>query len=319
MLVTILFLILGLGLLYWGAEWLVKGSSLIARYIKISAIIIGLTVVSFATSAPELFVSVTAQLKGSADIAVGNVVGSNIANIGLILGLAALVSSLKIHGRTVKNELPMVIMVSALLFILCIDKQLSRLDGTILIILFGLFLYYNIYFARKDREEKKEIEKELETEKIDRKKRWLWNIFRVLIGLALLVIGSKFLVDSSVEIAKTIGISEMVIGLTLVAIGTSIPELATSLVATIKKEQDISVGNVVGSNIFNILLILGVASLISPIDVNFKMVRVDMAIMIFFAVLLLYLMRRNYQLSRWEGGILLVCYVSYIIYLFTGK
>ncbi len=268
--------------------------------------------VAFGTSAPELVVSVMAALDGHYAISLGNVVGSNICNIGLILGLSALIRPLRIHAQVIRLEIPIVVIVSALLFLLLQDRTIDRLEGALLFS--GILTYtgYSIYLARKENPDCKGTPSD-PSSRTGAGRIWASLLF-VAGGLGLLMAGAKFFLDGAVSLARDLGVGEAFIGLTIVALGTSLPELATSFVAALKKEGDIVVGNVVGSNIFNILCILGVTSLVHPIDMG-GIRMIDMGVMIGIAVLVLPLARSGFRLNRWEGAILLTVYVGYLCYL----
>jgi cation:H+ antiporter len=306
-----LFLAGGLALLYIGAEALVRGGSALALRLGIAPLIVGLTVVAFGTSTPEMVVSVGAALAGNSDISMGNIVGSNICNIGLILGLAAMIQPMKVQVQLVRFDVPIMIATSVVLVVLVADGGLDRIDGFMLCIAMATYMWFLIVGARKDRNAMAEAM----TDTIHATSIPMGRaILMVFVGLGLLVLGGKFFVDGAVSLAERFGISERVIGLTVVAVGTSMPELATSIVAAVKREADISIGNVVGSNIFNILWILGVTGLIRPITTaGFSMV--DYAVMIGFAIALFPLARFGFELSRWKGALLLAGYVAYLTYL----
>jgi len=316
MLLQILLFFVGLVGLYFGAEWLVKGASRFARSFNIKPVVIGLTIVAFGTSMPELVTSVMASIKHSSDIAMGNVIGSNIANIGLILGLSAIVQPLRIDMNLIYREMPIVVGISMLLYFMGWDGTLSRLEGGVL--LGGIFSYtYYVYrVALKEPDavelEYKEFEEFLETKNNTVTK----DIFLIAIGLASLVGGAYLLVHSAMYVARIIGISELVIGLTVIAVGTSLPELATSMIAAIRKESDISVGNVLGSNIFNILAVLGIAAIIQPLQVNNASLRVDMPVMLLFSIFLIPIITWKFVLTRLQGVFLLIGYGIYILWLF---
>ncbi|KAB2835480.1 MAG: calcium/sodium antiporter [Candidatus Brocadia sp.] len=312
MLLQIVLLFAGLAGLYFGAEWLVRGASAFARSFHIKPVVIGLTIVAFGTSAPELVTSVTAGIKHLSDIAMGNVIGSNIANIGLILGLSALVRPLAIDMKLLYREMPIVVGISFLLYFMGWDGTLSRTEGGILC---GGIVMYTFYVYRVALKEANSIEMEYEeflgTKNTNSKN----NIFLILIGLGALLGGAHFLVHSAIYIAKVVGISELVIGLTVIAVGTSLPELATSMVAAIRKESDISVGNVLGSNIFNILAVLGISSIIQPLSVNAVSLIVDMPAMLLFSIFLIPVITWKFVLSRGQGIILLIGYGIYVFWL----
>ncbi|MCC6325457.1 MAG: sodium:calcium antiporter [Candidatus Brocadia sp.] len=313
MVLQIVLLFAGLAGLYYGAEWLVGGASRFARSFQIKPVVIGLTIVAFGTSTPELVTSVTAGMRHLSDIAMGNIIGSNIANIGLILGLSALVRPLTIDTKLLYREMPIVVGISFLLYFMVWDGTLSRTEGAILL---GGIVLYTCYVYRIALKEASLVEQEYEeflgTEDTNVRK----NIFLILIGLGALMGGAHFLVHAAIFIAKVIGISELVIGLTVIAVGTSLPELATSLVAAIRKESDISVGNVLGSNIFNILTVLGISSIIQPLSVNAASLRVDMPVMLFFSIFIIPLITWKFMISRVQGMLLLIGYAVYILWLF---
>ena len=312
MLLQIVLFFAGLTGLYFGAEWLVKGASRFASSFNIKPVVIGLTIVAFGTSTPELVTSVIASIKHSSDIAMGNVIGSNIANIGLILGLSAIVQPLKIDMKLIYREMPIVVGISMLLYFMGWNGALSRLEGCILLI--GI-LAYTCYVYRVALKESKTIELEYE-EFIGVKDNVAKDIFLIIIGIGALVGGAYLLVHSAIYFARVIGISELVIGLTVIAVGTSIPELATSLVAAIRKESDISVGNVLGSNIFNILAVLGIAAIIQPLQVNSASLRIDMPVMLFFSIFLIPIITWKCVLTRGQGVLLLIGYCAYVFWLF---
>ncbi|UJS16177.1 MAG: calcium/sodium antiporter [Candidatus Jettenia sp.] len=312
----IILFFIGLAGLYFGAEWLVKGASRFARSFNIRPIVIGLTIVAFGTSTPELVTSIMAGINHLNDIAIGNIVGSNIANIGLILGLTAIVQPLKVDMKLISREMPIVIGLSLLLYFMGWDSVLSRREGIILMV--GI-LAYTVYVYRAALRESKSVEKEfLEYEESigvtrdNLKKDIVW----IIVGLGALIGGAYLLVHSAVYIARVVGISELVIGLTVIAVGTSLPELATSMVATIRKESDISVGNVLGSNIFNILAILGIASIIQPLQINTASLRIDMPVMLLFGIVLVPIITWKFMITRIQGFLLLTGYSIYILWLF---
>jgi cation:H+ antiporter len=302
--------IAGLVLLYYGAEFLIKGGVSIALKLKIPALIIGLTLVAFGTSAPELVVSIDATLKGSGDISIGNVVGSNICNIALILGVSALIAPLNVHKKLLKFDLPLLTIASIAMAIFCLlSHGITRWQGGIFFAGIVAYTLYSIYAGKKDGSGDDEVS----NSKIF--PYWLAFIF-VIGGLAGLICGAKLFVNAAIFIAKAGGISDAVIGLTVVALGTSLPELATSVVAAIKGEQDIAIGNVIGSNIFNILCILGIAPLLTPIHAP-EIDLIDLGTMLFLTVALFPLMRTGWKINRLEGAFLLLIYCGYTAYLFV--
>ena len=311
MLMSVLILLAGFALLYFGGEYLVKGSSSLALQLGVTPLLVGLTVVAFGTSSPEMAVSVKAGLSGVGDVALGNVVGSNIFNILGILGIAALVQPMVVKAQIIQVDSPIMIGVSLLLCFFYRDGMLSRAEGI------GLFLgiiVYVIFSIRLARKEKQEVKDEF-AEGIQEDHQPLWvNLLFIGGGLVALVFGGRFFVDGSVAIARSLGVTEAVIGLTIVAIGTSMPELATSLIASMKKEGDIAIGNIVGSNIFNILAILGITAMLQPLAMG-NITWTDMVVMVVTAVVLVPIMRTGFTISRAEGAVMLVAYVGYVVYL----
>lgn len=310
-------LIAGLVLLYFGADLLVKGAVVIARRLGVGPLVIGLTIVAFGTSMPEMTVSVQAALTGSGDIAAANVVGSNIFNVAFILGLAALICPIRISSQLIRVDTPIMIGVSVLCMLLFRDKRLSRPEGLLLFAGIVVYTWLAFYLARKKPSDivEREAEEMLREQKTD----WLsgrsWrSIAAVLGGLVLLVLGSKALIAGSIRLAQAFGLSEAVIGLTIVSAGTSLPELATSVVAALRRQPDIAVGNIVGSNIFNILAILGVSSTLVPYAAP-GMTAVDLWVMLGIGILLLPLMWTRFNLSRLEGAVMLLCYGLYLAHL----
>ena len=304
--------IAGVALLYYGAEYLIRGGVSIANKLKIPSLIIGLTLVAFGTSAPELFVSIDAALKGTGDISIGNVVGSNICNIALILGVSATISPLAVQLQMLKLDLPvMVLSALALLIFYGFSQGVERWQAAILFI--GILSYtgLRIFLARKEESHGSDNEEE----ELLKSSYPLWlSLLLCIGGLAGVTFGSKLFVAFAIFLAKLCNVSEAVIGLTVVAVGTSLPELATSVVAAIKKENDIAIGNVVGSNIFNILCILGIAPLISPIH-SPGISWIDMCMMVALSLLLYPLMRFGMKIGRLKGAFLLIVYLAYTTWL----
>ena len=314
---TFLLLVAGLVLLVMGAEFLVKGASRIAAVLRISPLIIGLTIVAYGTSAPEMFVSVMSGFSGQGDIAMGNVVGSNICNVLLILGLSALVTPLIVTKQIIRSDVPIMIGVSVLLLVFCLDGKLSRVDSLILFISGISYTLSLIYKSSKQKTTQDEFTEEYGFDGNVTSSLWLKNIIFVVGGLALLVLGSRWLVDSAVTIATALGVNELLIGLTIVAIGTSLPELATSVVASFRGERDIAVGNVLGSNIFNILAVLGVSGTISPngIQVSKTLIQFDLPVAIAVAFACLPIFYSGQRIDRWEALLFLFYYLAYTGYL----
>lgn len=309
MLFDILWLFFGLALLLVSAEILVRGAASLSLRFGLSPLLVGLTVVAFGTSAPELVVSVVAAYTGSGDISLGNVIGSNISNIGLILGVSAIIYPLKVQSKLVRIDAPILIYVSLLFLFFLRDFELARWEG---FVLFTLLIVYVIYsFKISKTEDSPELNKEIEAEIKEPLKYPILDGVFIVSGIIGLVYGAEWLVDSAVTIAESFGINKAVTGLTIVAIGTSLPELATSVVAALKKESDIALGNVVGSNIFNMLSVMGLASMILPIE-GADITIVDLSVMMAFTVLLLPMMWFRMNISRIEGLVLLAGYFAYM-------
>jgi cation:H+ antiporter len=314
MLISILIIVAGFVLLIKGADWMVTGASALAKKHNVSDLVIGLTIVSFGTSAPELVVNSVASLSKHSDIIFGNVLGSNIANLFLILGIAGLIYPITVHSNTVWKEIPVSILAVVVLFVLVNgflltgDNVLSRIDGVILMVMFGGFMYY-IYKQMKT-ETIQTIDPSIKGLSIFK----IWGL--IVIGLAGLIIGGKLVVDNAIKVAVVLGISEKIIGLTIVAIGTSLPELMTSVVAAIRKNSDIAFGNIIGSNIFNIFLILPVSSLINPVQFN-PSFNLELYLLAGGTLVLFIAMFTGgrKKLDRWEAVILLAIYIFYTVYL----
>lgn len=315
--ITLLLFFAGLALLIVGAEALVRGASRLAAAIGISPLVIGLTVVAFGTSAPELAVSIKAGLAGQASIAVGNVIGSNIFNVLMILGLSALVAPLVVSQQLVRFDVPLMIGVSVLMLVFALDGAFSRREGLILVAGLVLYIGFLLVQSRKERQAVKDEYVDAFAGHGRFARAWPVNVALVVVGLVLLVLGSGWLVDGAVNIAHYFGVSELVIGLTIVAAGTSLPELVTSLVASLRGQRDIAVGNVVGSNLFNIMGVLGIASTASPhgIPVSPAVIHFDIPVMIAVAFACLPIFFTGGRISRWEGGVLLGYYLLYTLYL----
>ncbi len=313
---TIFLLIVGLGLLIVGAEFLVRGASKLAAALGISPLVIGLTVVAFGTSSPEMAVSVMSAYEGQADLALGNVVGSNIFNVLFILGLSAAITPLVVSRQLIHLDVPIMIGISVLLLLLTLDGNINRLDGGLLFAGIISYTAFQIYKSRKEQTVISEISETITKEKTTFSQ-WLINIGFVLGGLVLLVIGSNWLVNGAIFIAESLGVSELIIGLTIVAAGTSLPEVATSVIASIRGQRDIAVGNVVGSNIFNILAVLGLSGIVSPdsIAVPASALQFDIPVMIAVALACLPIFFTGRVIARWEGFVFLVYYLVYTVYL----
>lgn len=319
-LMVIAMLVGGLVLLVFGAELLVRGASKTAAIFGISPLVIGLTVVAYGTSTPELAVSLQAGLSGNANIAVANVVGSNIFNVLFILGLCAVIQPLVVAQQLVRLDVPLMIGLSVLTFALAFDGRLNWFDG---LLLTAGIITYTVWAIRKSRKENAAVQAEYAKEygpqivESHSKAEILKQAGFILSGLVVLVIGARWLVDGSIELAKFWGVSDTVIGLTIVAAGTSLPELATSIVATIRGERDIAIGNVVGSNIYNLLAILGIAGLFTPggLLVAPSMLNFDIPVMIAVAVACLPIFFSGYSIARWEGVVFFGSYIAYTAYL----
>ncbi|HSR45051.1 MAG TPA: calcium/sodium antiporter [Acidimicrobiia bacterium] len=304
----------GLALLVVGAELLVRGASRLAVSFGISPLVVGLTVVAFGTSSPEFAVSLGSALGGDADIALGNVIGSNIFNVLFILGVSALIVPLVVKSQLVRFDVPVMVGASVLLVVLCLDGRLGRFDG---IVLFGLLIVYLVVLVRKSRRETTEGTADFEAEYSETRPGSLVNGVLILVGLGMLVVGSNLLLDAAVAFAEQLGVSDLVIGLTLVAAGTSLPEVATSVLAAVRGERDIAVGNVVGSNVFNILGVLGASAVAAPdgVQVAEGAIVFDLPVMLAVIVACLPIFLTGHLIARWEGTVFVGYYVAYTAYL----
>ena len=316
---TLILFLVGLALLILGAELLVKGASHIARSLGIAPLVVGLTVVAFGTSAPELAISLSGILSGEVDIAIGNVIGSNIFNVLLILGLSALIVPLTVTRQLIRFDVPVMIAVSVILLLLVLDRSLSRVDGALMVAI--LILYFAILLMLGlrdgDKNETTGAESDGQSEQSPKFTGWIRDLLYVAIGLAMLVYGSQWLVDSAVIFATWLGVSQLIIGLTIVSAGTSLPEVVTSVIAAIRGERDIAVGNVVGSNILNVLSVLGISAVVAPtpIAVPDAVIGFDLPLMIAVALACLPIFFTGGVIRRWEGGLFLLYFVAYILYL----
>jgi len=315
LIIDILLIIIGMALLIKGGDMLVDGASSLARRFKISELAIGLTIVAFGTSSPELVVSLSAAISSHSEIALGNVIGSNNFNLFLILGITGLIAPIAVQKNTVRIEIPFSLFAAVVMFLLANlnffpneKNMLTRIDGIILLLLFVLFLFYVYKNMKASNVGDENISvKTLSTVKI---------VLFIIFGLAFLILGGKIVVNSAVAIAHALNISEKVIGLTVVALGTSLPELVTSITAIVKKSDDIAIGNIIGSNIFNICLILGVSTVINPMEYSLVFNK-DIYILVFgtvFLLLTMFMGKKN-KLDRWEAAILTAVYIGYVIYL----
>jgi len=321
--VTIIYFISGLILLIVGANLLIRGSTQIASFFGIPPLIVGLTIVAFGTSAPEVAVSAKAALSGATDLAVGNVVGSNIFNVLFILGISALISPLVVHYQIIRQEIPILIGLNALLFALLLDQKLGMHESILLI---GLLITYTIFLIIQSKKEPSQTQdsyaKEFDMQDKVKPRPNIWiNLLFVLIGLFLLVLGSDWFVSAAIFIAKIIGVSDAVIGLTIVAAGTSMPEVATSVIASLKGERDIAVGNVVGSNIFNIIGCLGITGILaaSEILVPPSVVHFDLWVMFAVSLACIPIFVSGREIARWEGCLFILYYIVYVTYLILAS
>ena len=314
---AILEIVAGLLLLVGGGELLVRGASRLAAWLSISPLLIGLTVVAFGTSAPELAVSLKSAFSGNPDVAIGNVIGSNIFNILFILGLSASILPLFVSSQLIRRDVPIMIAASLMLYFFSWNGNIGRVDGAILFACLLVYLTWCIWQSRREGQEViEEFARELPKEKSDGR-RLAGYILLILIGLALLVFGSNSLVKGSVTIAQMLGVSELVIGLTVVAVGTSLPEVATSVLAAVRGEREIAVGNVVGSNLFNIFCVIGLSGIVSPqgVDVSLDAMEFDIPVMIAVAIACLPIFLSGHVIARWEGAVFLFYYFAYMAYL----
>ncbi len=307
----IVWIIVGALLLYFGGELLVKNASRLARFWGISPLVVGLTIVALGTSSPEMAATLAASFKGAADVALGNVIGSNIVNIGLILGICGIIAPLKTGFRFIRREVPFMILTSALIFPLLWNGMIGRMEG---IFLLAAVVFYLVIVVRKAKvsDEVSDYARELEPVKGNS----FLALIGILIGLVMLTIGSQSLIEGAVNVAHKLGIPNQIIGLTLVAFSTGLPELASCVVASLKHEPDIILGNIVGSNIFNVLAILGSAAIVHPISMELAVIQRDFWVMMVFSVLIVPFLVTGLQLGRKEGGILTVMYFVYVVYLY---
>ena len=309
-------LLIGFALLVKGADYFVDGALNIAGALRVSPLLIGLTIVAFGTSAPEASVSFIAALEGNSNVAIGNVVGSNIFNTTFILGVASMVFPLTVKSQTIRKEIPFALLAAIVLFLLISDIQLqnydinaiSRTEGLVLLLFFAIFLYYVFEVARNNRELKNQ------DPSAQVKPSWVKNLALTVGGIVGIMIGGNLVVENSILIALSLGMSETLVGLTIVAVGTSLPELVTSVTAALKKQTEIALGNVIGSNIFNIFFILGISAAIHPLSVDSK-IFLDVFLMIIVTLLVLVISRTNYQITKKEGAFLSVIYIIYLTFI----
>ena len=304
-------LISGIVVLYFGAVWLVRGASRLASSLGVSPIVVGLTIVSLGTSAPELVVCLVAALQGNPGLAIGNVMGSNLANIGLILGLTSLVHPLDVKHRVVWREMPVMLLITFAIYPIAFDRVLSRMDGFMLLLVLLAYLVWVFRSGHPDEIKSSHgLRDSMATSEEEASLLNLKDIGHVALGSAFLVLGGYCIVKGAVEVASALGISEVIIGLTVVAIGTSLPELATSLVAAMRQEVDIAVGNIIGSNIFNLTAIFGTTAIVRPIMIPETVLSRELAGVVFMSLLLLPILRNGWQIKRWEGALLLTAYIG---------
>ena len=306
----ILLFVGGVGVLYFGAEWLVRGASRLAASLGVSPIVVGLTVVSMGTSAPELVISVVASLGGSPDLAVGNVMGSNLANVGLVLGISAILRPLRVSTKIVTREVGVMVLITALLLPIIWDLHIDRFEGALLVTMLVLYLTYVYRSSKKeDPEESGEYaEHRKETDGLSFRA-LARDIGFICLGVTGLVLGALVITESALALAEAMGVSELVIGLTLVSVGTSLPELATCAVAALRDEADIAVGNILGSNIFNITFVLGITSIVSPLSFSSEVLRFEYLAVMAITVMMVLIVRHRLVIRRREGFALLGAYV----------
>ncbi|NKE07080.1 calcium/sodium antiporter [Mesobacillus selenatarsenatis] len=313
---TYILLAIGFALLIKGADYFVEGSSKIATLLRVPPLLVGLTIVAFGTSSPEATVSIIAAMEGSSEVSLGNVIGSNIFNITLVVGITAMINPLAVETMTIRKEIPFTLLASVALAAVANDIALDmaninligRSEGIILLLFFMIFLYYIIEIALNNREPASAVAADTS------RGTWGNHILFTLAGLAAIIFGGDLVVDNATEIALSLGMSETLAGLTIVAVGTSLPELITSITAALKKKTEIALGNIVGSNIFNILFVLGASATISPLAVNDK-IFTDIALMIILTAVLLIFSRSKFKISKVEGAILAAVYIVYLVYI----
>lgn len=320
MMLNIVWIVVGVVLVLWGADRLTDGAVTLAKRMNVSEIVIGLTIVAMGTSMPEFCVSLVSALKGTPDLAVGNVVGSNIFNAMLIVGVAAMVAPMTILHSTVKRDIPFALLASVALWVMCLDGDVSRVDALILMALFLLFMYVTLKGAHRAPEADDAMavyaEERRDAEVAGHRSVWM-SLLWLVVGLSCLIFGSNLFVDGATQIATLLGVSDAVIGLTIVAGGTSLPELATSVVSAKKGQSGIAIGNVLGSNVFNILAILGITGVISPMQLS-GITMVDLGVMALSMTLLWLFSYTKYTIARWEGALLTTMFLGYITYLVMG-
>ncbi len=315
---SILAIVIGFGLLVWGADRFVHGAAATARNLGVSTLVVGLTVVGFGTSAPEILVSIIAAFSGNPGLAIGNAIGSNIANIGLVLGTTALITPLMVNSDTLRREFPLMLLVMLLALVLVLDSRLGRIDGMILLGGLAIMIIWLVRLGRQRHYPEpmtSEFEREIPVITLKR------ALLLTVLGLIVLLAGSQMLVYGAVNIAQMLGVSDLVIGLTIVAIGTSLPELAASIMSALKKEHDIAIGNILGSNMYNLLAVLAIPGIVAPVTLEASVLSRDFAFMIGLAVVLFifaYGFNRPGRINRFEGLLLLGAYFSYMVVLYIN-
>ena len=308
---------IGLAGLFFGGNWLVRGASNLALFFGISTLIIALTFVAIGTSMPEMLVSLQAALQGKSDLAVGNVIGSNIANIGLILGATGLIAPIAVQAVMLRREIPIMILFTIFAYIVTLDGTISRVDGLLLLFSFVGFNTMFYFLAKQEQDAAERLLADMDDPPPKGELNRLQEIGFLVAGIVVLVMGAKFMVDGAVNIAQSIGVSDLVIAVTMVAFGTSLPELAASLTAAFRKENDLAIGNIVGSNIANLLLILGMTAFVQPIRVDTGEVQFEFIVMIAFSIMLLPLVRHK-QLGRRESAFFLGAYLAFVLFTFRS-
>jgi cation:H+ antiporter len=317
MILSLAAIVVGLALLVWSADLFVEGSAATARHFGMPPLLIGMVIVGFGTSAPEMVVSALAASQGNPGIALGNAYGSNITNIALILGVTALISPIAVHSQVLRKELPILTAITALAAWQIWDGRISRIDALILLGVFAGLMAWTIWQGMRNKVDPlgREMELELQIHAMPIRR----SVFRLIVGLVLLIVSSRLLVWGAVAIAHGLGVSDLIIGLTIVAVGTSLPELASSIIATRKGEHDIALGNIIGSNLFNTLAVVGIAGVIHPMSVGPEVFSRDMLVMALLTVSLFVIgygfRARGGRINRFEGGVLLSCYIGYTVYL----
>ncbi len=323
MIFSILAIVIGLIILVYSADRFIEGSASVAKHFEVSPLLIGMVIVGFGTSSPELMVSALSAYNGNPGIALGNAYGSNITNIALILGISALINPISVHSKVLKKELPILTVITIIASIQLFDGNITRMDAGILIIIFSFLMVWSVWESKNKKDDilAVEVESELKDRIIPLKKAFFW----LILGLLLLIISSRILVWGAVTLAKLLGISDLIIGLTIVAVGTSLPELASSIIAAKKGEHDIALGNIVGSNLFNTLAVVGLAGMIKPMNVDQDILYRDIPVMFLLTLSLFifgYGFKRTGRINRYEGFLLLssyIAYTSYLVYQIVSK